>query len=1121
MSVTSPAGSKAQTDQTEWYKDAIIYQMHVRSFCDSDGDGIGDFRGLKSKLDYVQELGVTAIWLMPFYPSPLRDEGYDIADYTGVNPMYGSVDDFRAVLDEAHRRGLRVITELVINHTSDQHAWFQRARRAPPGSTERDFYVWSDQTDKYRSARIIFQDFETSNWTYDPIARSHFWHRFYSHQPDLNFDNPAVHAALCEVADFWLGMGVDGLRLDAIPYLYERDGTNCENLPETHRYLKDLRAYIDRKYPGRMLLAEANQWPEDAALYFGEGDECHMNFHFPLMPRLFMAVHGEDRFPIIDILRQTPEIPANCQWGIFLRNHDELTLEMVTDEERHRMYKAYADDPQARVNLGIRRRLAPLLKNNRRKLELINGLLMSLPGTPILYYGDEIEMGDNIYLKDRDSVRTPMQWSPDRNAGFSTANPQQLYLPTVTDPEYHYTTHNVETMTNSPHSFLWWMRRLIRLRRQFPALARGTIEFLTPENPKVLAFLREWQGQTILVLANLSRFTQFAELELSRFRGQLPLEVFGQTPFPKIGELPYFVTLGPQAFLWFELKWPAGDEIRYEPQDLPEIVVAADWRELLASHPEQAAQKLGLAAFFRKHRWFAGKSRSIQDVALVDWFHFRPQEDPLTEMSLLLIETTYLEGEPDVYALLVLYATGKRADNILSDHPSSGICRVMLSDRDEQGVLCDASAEAPLWNELLRQIALGGTIPGKIGEIRGFHTAAFERIGDNSSCPMPTIHARQQSNSSAHFGHTGILKVFRRIAEGVNPELEIGRALESADPAAPIAPLTGWLEYQVRRKTKATFAVLQQFVPNQGDAWTQALNELGLYCDRVMSDTSLTLSEPQPATLSFLLEQARQPPTPSETALVGHYLTAAELLGKRTGELHLSLAGITHDPAFAPEEFTKLYQRSLYQSMRTATVRSFQLLRTSRGRLAAKIQPVADRVLMLEQPILEQFQQLLTRVVSSRRIRVHGDYHLGQVLSTGSDFVIIDFEGEPDRSIAERRIKRTPLRDVAGMLRSFHYASHADLMGLIPGLNTQDDQQKPRLRAWLQVWYAATAAAFLRGYLRTTAGVDWLPRDPAEWQMLLEVCVLEKLVYELAYELNSRPDWTIIPLTALLEFEPG
>src|SRR5579883_3297618 len=453
-------------DDPLWYKDAIIYELHVRAFADSNGDGIGDFRGLMGKLDYLQDLGITALWLLPFYPSPLRDDGYDIADYTNVNPAYGTLADFQAFLKEAHRRGLRVITELVLNHTSDQHPWFQRARRAPAGSPERNFYVWTDDPNKYHEARIIFKDFEPSNWTWDPVAGAYFWHRFYSHQPDLNYDNPAVHQATFEVLDFWLGMGIDGLRLDAVPYLYEREGTNCENLPETHAYLKKLRRHIDEKFPNRMLLAEANQWPEDAVAYFGQGDECHMDFHFPLMPRLFMALRMEDRFPIIDILQQTPAIPESCQWALFLRNHDELTLEMVTDEDRDYMYRLYAQDPQARINLGIRRRLAPLLENHRGKIELLNALLLALPGTPVIYYGDEIGMGDNIYLGDRNGVRTPMQWNAERNAGFSRANPQRLYLPVIIDPEYHFEAVNVEAQQNNPHSLLWWMKRIIEQRKR-------------------------------------------------------------------------------------------------------------------------------------------------------------------------------------------------------------------------------------------------------------------------------------------------------------------------------------------------------------------------------------------------------------------------------------------------------------------------------------------------------------------------------------------------------------------------------------------------------------------------------------------------------------------------------
>src|SRR3954468_14162266 len=489
-----------------WYKKAIIYELHVRSFFDSNADGIGDFPGLTQKLDYLQELGITAIWLLPFYPSPLRDDGYDIADYYSINPMYGTLDDFKTFLNEAHARGLRVITELVINHTSDQHPWFQRARRSPPGSNYRDYYVWSNDPNRYKEARIIFKDFEPSNWTWDPVANAYYWHRFFFHQPDLNFDNPEIHSEIIRILDFWCDIGVDGMRLDAIPYLYEREGTSCESLPETHAFLKKLRHHVDTKYGDRMFLAEANQWPEDSVAYFGEGkgDECHVTFHFPLMPRLFMAVRMEDRFPIIDILNQTPPVPETAAWAIFLRNHDELTLEMVTDEERDYMYRMYAADLRTRINLGIRRRLAPLLGNDRRKIELLNMLLLSLPGTPVLYYGDEIGMGDNPFRGDRNGVRTPMHWNSDKNAGFSRANPHALVFPVIVDPEYHYETVNVETQLRNPNSLLWWMRRILALRKRWTALADGAIEFLQPANRKVLAYLLKSEGETVLVVANLS-----------------------------------------------------------------------------------------------------------------------------------------------------------------------------------------------------------------------------------------------------------------------------------------------------------------------------------------------------------------------------------------------------------------------------------------------------------------------------------------------------------------------------------------------------------------------------------------------------------------------------------------
>jgi maltose alpha-D-glucosyltransferase / alpha-amylase len=537
-----------------WYKDAIIYETHVKAFSDGNGDGVGDFQGLTEKLEYLETLGVTCLWLLPFFPSPLRDDGYDIADYRGVHPSYGTLDDFRLFLEEAHRRDIAVLVELVVNHTSDQHPWFQRARRAPPGSPERDYYVWSDTDEKYRGTRIIFTDTEKSNWSWDAEARAFYWHRFFSHQPDLNFDNPRVIAELEEVMRFWLDLGVDGFRLDAIPYLVEREGTTCENLPETHAVIRRLRAFVDHHAPGRLLLAEANQWPEDVRPYFGEGDECHMAFHFPVMPRIFMALRRESAEPIVDILRRTPAIPPSCQWGLFLRNHDELTLEMVSEDERAYMNLAYARDPRARVNVGIRRRLAPLVENGRRRIELLNGLLFSLPGTPILYYGDEIGMGDDVLRPDRDGVRTPMQWTGDPSAGFSVAPPDRLYSPPISDPVYGTAAVNVEAQLHDRSSLLHWMRNMIRLRRQFRVFGRGSIEFLAVANRKILAFVRRWESDTILCVANLSRHAQPVELDLAGFQGLTPVEMLGYTPFPVIGRSPYVLALGGYGFSWFELR---------------------------------------------------------------------------------------------------------------------------------------------------------------------------------------------------------------------------------------------------------------------------------------------------------------------------------------------------------------------------------------------------------------------------------------------------------------------------------------------------------------------------------------------------------------------------------------
>ncbi|MBN2553710.1 MAG: maltose alpha-D-glucosyltransferase, partial [Spirochaetales bacterium] len=601
-----------------WYKDAVIYELHVKSYYDSNADGIGDLSGLTEKLDYLADLGITAVWLLPFYPSPLRDDGYDIADYFRVHPNYGTLPDFRRFLREAHKRDIRVIIELVINHTSDQHGWFRKARRAPAGSAARDFYVWSDTWDRYTEARIIFKDTETSNWSWDPAAGAYYWHRFYSHQPDLNYDNPQVRREILRVMDYWFDMGVDGMRLDAIPYLYEREGSNCENLPETHAFLKELRAHTDRKYPDRMFLAEANQWPEDAVAYFGEGDECHLCYHFPVMPRLYMALTIEDRFPLVDIMEQTPEIPDNCQWAMFLRNHDELTLEMVTDEERDQMYRVYARDPRARLNLGIRRRLAPLLGNDRRKIELMNILLFSLPGTPTLYYGDEIGMGDNYYLGDRDGVRTPMQWSADRNAGFSRAGPHQLYLPVIIDPEYHFEAINVETQSKNTSSLLWWMKRLISIRRNIQPLARGDLQFLFPENPRVLAFTRNWEGETLLVVANLSRFHQVAELDLSGFVSFTPREVFSQNRFPGIGSEPYRLNLGPYGFLWLSLAREREAVRLRTAGETVELAVEGSWTQVLRGKARKMLEAEILPAFLASRCWYADGDRRLQRVRIAE-----------------------------------------------------------------------------------------------------------------------------------------------------------------------------------------------------------------------------------------------------------------------------------------------------------------------------------------------------------------------------------------------------------------------------------------------------------------------------------------------------------------------
>jgi len=1102
-------------DDPLWYKDAIIYEVHVRAFRDSNGDGRGDFRGLTEKLDYLRDLGVTAIWILPFYPSPLKDDGYDIADFTSVHPDYGSLRDVRDFIRQAHRRGLRVIAELVCNHTSDQHPWFQRARRATPGSAYRDFYVWSDTPDRYREARIIFKDFETSNWAWDPVAGAYFWHRFYSHQPDLNFENPRVREAIFRTMDFWLEMGVDGLRLDAIPYLFEREGTNCENLPETHAFLKQLRAHIDERFPGRMLLAEANQWPEDSVEYFGNGDECHMAFHFPVMPRMFMAVRMEDRFPIIDILEQTPAIPESAQWALFLRNHDELTLEMVTDEERDYMYRVYAHDPQMRINLGIRRRLAPLLGNHRRRIELLNGLLFALPGTPVIYYGDEIGMGDNVYVGDRNGVRTPMQWSGNRNAGFSEANRQQLYLPVITDPEYHYEAINVDTQQANPHSLLWWMKRLIDLRKRHPAFSRGSLEFLHPENRRILAFTRRLGDETLLMVANLSRYVQHVELDLSAFAGRMPVEMFGRVEFPVVGDTPYVLTLHPHAFLWFALEpAPASTANVGVPAELPWIAGRGPLEGLAGD--ARSGVGAALAGWIQRRRWFRGKARRIRGSRITDTIAL-----PLGALQAfaVLLEIDYTDGDPETYLVPVAQLEPRAARGLLADTPAAGIARLRGGGPDEDGgVLVDATLLPEFGAALLRVIGDRRRLRGQRGELVGRPERALRDLHGPGDAALTASPIRsEQSNSSIVLGDRLILKVYRALETGPNPDLEIGRLLTERG-FANVPAVGGSLEYRAGKGAAATAAILQQFVPNQGDVFTYTLDSLAAFFDRAAAQPIA----PRRASLapSALIAASAEEAPAVVRETVDAYLGTAELLGIRTGELHATLAAPTDDPAFAPEPFSELYQRSIYQSILGTVRSSLRLLARRRSTIEGPAAEDAARVLDLGDQVDERLRALLTRRLGGMRIRIHGDFHLGQVLHTGRDLVIIDFEGEPSRPLGERRLKRSPMRDVAGMLRSFHYAIHGSVLRTELGRSIRTEDEAA-LEPWIRAWYAAVCAAYLRGYREATEGAPFLPRDPAEWAVLLDAFLLHKAFYEVTYELGNRPDWVVIPLRGILDlFEP-
>jgi len=1130
--------SSAYGNEHDWYKDAVIYELHVRSFMDSNADGMGDFRGLTGKLDYLRDLGVNAIWVLPFYPSPWRDDGYDISDYGGVHPAYGTIRDFKRFLKEAHARDLKVITELVINHTSNQHPWFERSRTAKPGSKWRDFYVWSDTPDRYTEARIIFQDFETSNWTWDSVANAYYWHRFYSHQPDLNFDNPAVQAEVFKVLDYWFAMGIDGLRLDAVPYLFERENTNCENLPETHEFLRKMRAHVDTHFPGRMLLAEANQWPEDAVDYFGggDGDECNMAFHFPLMPRLFMALKMEDSFPVIDILDQTPPIPETSQWGIFLRNHDELTLEMVTDEERDYMYRSYGRDPRQRINLGIRRRLAPLLDNNRRRIELMNSLLFSLPGTPVIYYGDEIGMGDNVYLGDRDGVRTPMQWSSDRNAGFSDANPQRLYLPVIIDPEYHHGSINVETQQNNGSSLLWWMKRIIATRRRFTAFSRGDLEVVSSNNHRVFSFLRRHGEESILVIVNFSRHTQVVDLDLPDYTGYLPEEAFSQTEFPPVRDDVYTVTIGGNDFYWLVMKPAAEDYGDSRHGDALSFGIR-EWtgfKDTLRSAMEHTV----LPTFITRSRWFREKSRKIRRVTIADAIPFGTG-DALVWM--LVVELVFSDDGTERYLVPAAIAGGDEAAQIREDAPGAVLAEATLSG-EEGWIIYDGVYSAVFRTELYgtltgkkRLRSRSGAIEVQRGRALRDLTRAFPHVPDSR------VLAAEQSNTSILYGDTLFLKLFRKLEDGVSPDVELTRYLGEQRHFPSVPSYAGSLTYRGAPASAATagdtrgaatagggasvgaaatprggdgdssaLALAIEFVPNQGDAWNYTRDGIDRFFETILveSDAPETLGKIPSSLLDI---RPAEIPDAFLERVDGFFLEMMELLGRRTGELHRAFAAEQSDPAFAPEPFSKLYQRSLYQSLRSLTRRVTGTIRKGRTRLPAEMRTTAEEFLAREGEILERFGGITATKIDARKIRIHGDYHLGQVLFTGRDFMIIDLEGEPARTLSERRLKFSAFRDVAGMLRSFHYAIYSRYLETVE-IRPEDGE---RLRGWIRPWYTLVGGTFLHGYLESVAGTSFVPRDRDAIATALEIFLLEKAVYEVGYEANNRPDWLQIPLDGI------
>ena len=1083
-----------------WYKDAIIYELHIKAYADGNGDGIGDFQGLTERLDHVQSLGVNTVWLLPFYPSPLRDDGYDVSDYENVHPSYGTLDDFRAFVTEAHRRKLRVITELVVNHTSDQHPWFQAARNAPKDSPERNFYVWSDDPKKYDGTRIIFTDTEKSNWAWDDVAQQYYWHRFFSHQPDLNFDNPDVLKAVLGTMEFWLEMGVDGFRLDAIPYLIERDGTSNENLRETHGVIKAIRSHLEAKYPGRLLLAEANMWPEDVREYFGDGDECQMAYHFPLMPRLYMAIAQEDRHPVVEILAQTPEIPENCQWAVFLRNHDELTLEMVTSKERDYMYSMYAAESRARINIGIRRRLAPLLENNPDRIKLMNSMLLSMLGTPVLYYGDEIGMGDNIFLGDRDGVRTPMQWSSDRNGGFSRADPQRLYLPPIQDPIYGFQAVNVESQSREPSSLLSWTRQLLATRNTTQAFGRGTVTMLHPGNRKVLAYLREYETDIILCVANVSRVAQSVELNLDAYKGRVPVEMTGRSAFPPVGSDPYFLTLMPYGFFWFRLSTdtepPAWYADRTPVDDLTVLVLfdgwnsffrsrVVPWRIALAEKTKNQFEREILPRFLLRQRWYAAKTEPLARASIADHAMLEAGD---AQWLMALIET---QGASRTARYFVPMSIAFEDAEGQLPRALSAVALAKVRQQANTGLLADAMADEAFCRAIVEAIGATRKLKTGGGTLQFMPTNSFAKVvADSLVSPTPVHRLTASSNSISLLGDRLFLKAYRHLQDGINPELEMGQFLTDRVGFKNCVPVAGSVEFQTADGAVYSVAMLQAQVTNQGDAWNFTVDQL-----------ARTLESSRDSDSDKKMHEDTHP-----------MVERMQVLARRIAELHLALAQRTGNPAFDPEPVRAVDLESWAATV-TDECRSTLALMSQRSvEWARPMADLAQRLAEASPALIARINKIATSPPTGIKTRLHGDLHLGQVLICHDDFLLIDFEGEPQRTLNERRAKHSALRDVAGMLRSFDYARHAALDKC-----TTATSDSTHLAGVARQWERRVRAGFLQSYRQVVVagGLYASDGDFEAAAALVELFEIEKAQYELRYEMNNRPDWIAVPLEGI------